>query len=64
MITKMPIGTKVIMVNCFEAEKYQGKVWTVASEPWQCCGAKLVLLEGFRGGFDVKRLKKVNKAVK
>lgn len=56
---QMKIGTKVVMVNCREAEKYSGKVWTTLSEPWECCGAELVLLEGYFGGFAVNCLKVV-----
>ncbi len=56
----MKIGTKVIMVNCAEAEKYLGKVWVTRSEPWDCCGSKVVLLEGKSGGFDVSCLKEVD----
>ena len=55
----MKVGTKVIMVNCPEAKKYKGRIWTTRSEPWEGCGTKLVLLEGYRGGFDVSRLKEV-----
>lgn len=44
-------GMKVRMVNCFEAELYGDRVWAVASYPWPCCGAALVRLEGYPGGF-------------
>ena len=55
-----PIGTKVKMVNCLEAEKYEGHIWTIKSEPWKLSsGQWLVLLEGFRGGFAVSCLEKV-----
>lgn len=49
-------GDQVRMVNCVEAEKYAGRIWTVASEPWEVCGSRVVLLEEFRGGFDCERL--------
>lgn len=52
----MKIGTKVIMKNCAEAEKYAGKVWTTRSETWECCGSEVVLLEGKSGGFAIKHL--------
>ena len=57
----LPIGTKVKMVNCLEAEKYEGRVWITASEQWKIPsgGKRLVLLEGFRGGFSVECLQKV-----
>jgi hypothetical protein len=52
-----PAGTKVRMVNCLEAEKYAGKTWVTASEPWQLASKEcLVLLEGYRGGFSIKCL--------
>ena len=53
----MKKGTKVIMVDCPEAEKYTGRIWTTRSEPWKCCGSEVVLLEGYSGGFDVSKLK-------
>lgn len=54
-------GDRVVMHTCLEArnEKYAGKVWTVASEPWDLCGSEVVLLEGFRGGFATEFLRKV-----
>ncbi|MCY9593740.1 hypothetical protein [Paenibacillus chitinolyticus] len=54
----MEIGTKVIMVNCYEARKYPDKVWVTRSNPWELGhGAKVVLLEGKSGGFSVDCLK-------
>lgn len=53
-------GDRVIMVNCCEAEKYDGTVWTVRSEPWEVCGSEVVLLEGKSGGFDTSCLRKVD----
>jgi hypothetical protein len=55
-----PIGTKVRMVNCLEAENYAEKIWITASEPWQL-GSKewVVLLDGYRGGFSIKCLEVV-----
>jgi hypothetical protein len=53
----MKVGTKVIMTNCLEAEKYKDRIWITRSEPWKIsCGERLVLLEGFSGGFAVKYL--------
>ena len=55
-------GDQVRMVNCYEAhlEKYQGKVWTVASDPGDLCGSEVVKLEGFRGVFATDCLEKVS----
>ncbi|GIN71175.1 hypothetical protein J14TS2_16500 [Bacillus sp. J14TS2] len=56
----MEIGTKVTMVNCFEAKKYPGKVWVTRSEPWKLGhGQEVVLLEGKIGGFAVDCLEEV-----
>lgn len=55
----MKIGTKVVMRNCAEAEKYKDKVWTTTSESWECCGSTIVKLGGKSGGFDVSCLKVV-----
>ncbi len=52
-------GNHVKMVNCYEAEKYPDKVWTVRSEPWEVCGSEVVLLEGKSGGFDTSCLQKI-----
>ncbi len=54
-------GDRVVMHTCLEAsnEKYAGKVWTVASEPWDLCGSEVVLLEGYKGGFATEFLRKV-----
>ncbi|WP_312337178.1 hypothetical protein [Anaerospora hongkongensis] len=52
VLVNWPVGTKVRMVNCGEAEHYGDKVWTTRSEPWELCGSQVVLLEGKSGGFD------------
>lgn len=46
-------GDKVKMNNRYVVpEKNRNKVWTVASEPWECCGEWLVRLEEYpRGGY-------------
>jgi hypothetical protein len=50
----MEIGTKVKMVNCYEARKNPDKVWVTRSEPWELGqGQKVILLEGKTGGFSV-----------
>ena len=54
-----PIGTKVRMINCFEATKYKGQTWVTRSVPWKACGTQLVLLEGRTGGFDTSCLEVV-----
>ena len=54
-----PVGSKVKMVNCLEAETHKGKVWTVVSEPWEVCGSTVVKLEGKIGGFDASCLEVV-----
>jgi len=54
-----PIGTKVRMVNCLEAEKYGDKVWVTRSDPWEMCGSQVVLLKGKSGGFDTSCLEVV-----
>jgi hypothetical protein len=56
----MKIGTKVKMVNCYEARKNPNKIWTTRSEPWELGhGQKVVLLEGKTGGFSVDCLEEV-----
>jgi hypothetical protein len=56
-----PVGTKVKMVNCLEAEKYAEKIWVTESQPWQLgSGAWIVLLEGYSGGFSIKCLEAVD----
>lgn len=56
----MRIGDKVIMNDKYHVvERNKGKVWTVRSEPWNCCGITVVLLEGYRGCYAVDGLEKV-----
>ncbi len=53
----MKKGDKVVMNDKYRvAEKNQGVVFTVASDPWSCCGTDVVLLEGYRGGYAVDGL--------
>lgn len=53
----MKIGDKVVMNNKYYVnEKNKGKVWTVRSEPWECCGTLVVLLEGKSGNYAVDGL--------
>jgi hypothetical protein len=60
LLAVIPVGTKVRMINCLEAEnpKYQHD-WITASAPWEASGNWIVLLEGFRGGFNVEKLELV-----
>ena len=41
------------------SEENRGKVWTVRSEPWVCCGTLVVKLEGKVGGYAFDWLDKV-----
>ncbi len=53
----MKIGTKVKMINCYEATKNPDKVWVTRSEPWELGhGEEVVLLKGKSGGFSVNCL--------
>lgn len=57
----MKIGTKVKMVNCYEARKDPDKVWVTRSEPWELGhGQKVVLLDGKTGGFSIDCLEIVD----
>jgi hypothetical protein len=60
-INNIPVGTRVKMVKCLEAETHAGRIWVTRSEPWRLGndrhpGEWVVLLEGFPGGFAVKCL--------
>ncbi len=58
---KLKVGDRVVMNdNYCVSDKNKGKVWTVRSEPWVCCGQLVVLLEGKSGGYAVDGLDKVN----
>jgi hypothetical protein len=60
LLTEIPVGTKVRMVNCLEAENPVNQHdWVTASEPWELCGTWVVLLEGFRGGFSLGKLERI-----
>ena len=53
----MKIGDKVVMNDkYFVSEDNKEKVWTVRSEPWNCCRTTVVLLEGKSGGYAVDGL--------
>ena len=53
-------GDKVVMNDHYHvSEENRGKVWTVRSEPLDCCGTLVVKLEGKAGGYAVDGLDKV-----
>ncbi len=53
-------GDKVVMNDRYHvSEENRGKVWTVQSDPWDCCGTMVVKLEGKAGGYAVDGLEKV-----
>ena len=50
-------GDKVVMNSKYHvSEQNKGRVWTVRSEPWMCCGTLVVSLEGKSGGYAVDGL--------
>ena len=56
----LKIGDKVVMNDKYSvSEKNKGVVFTVRSEPYNCCGTMVVLLENYRGGYAVDGLTKV-----
>lgn len=56
-------GDKVKMNDrYYVSEENRGRVWTVCSEPWNCCGTMVVLLEGKSGGYAVDGLELVEKS--
>lgn len=56
----LKIGDKVVMNDKYcVSEKNKGVVFTVRSEPYNCCGTMVVLLENYRGGYAVDGLTKV-----
>lgn len=56
-VPKIKNGDKVVMNDNYVVnEEDKGKVWTVRSDPWECCGTIVVLLEGKSGGYAVDGL--------
>ena len=54
---KIRIGDKVVMNDNYAVnEENKGKIWTVRSDLWECCGTIVVLLEGKSGGYAVDGL--------
>lgn len=50
-------GDKVVMnENYHVSEANKGKVWTVRTEPWMCCGTLVVGLVGKSGRYAVDGL--------
>ena len=50
-------GDKVVMNNnYYVSEQNKGRIWTVRSEPWMCCGQLVVSLAGKAGGYAVDGL--------
>lgn len=59
----MKPGDKVVMNDNYHVgEVNRGKVWTVKSEPWNCCGTMVVKLEGKSGGYAMDGLDVVREA--
>ncbi|GHU67361.1 hypothetical protein FACS189447_09480 [Spirochaetia bacterium] len=58
IMAAIPIGTKVRMVNCLEAENPDNQhTWETRSEPWQIAsGEWLVSLKEKSGGFCLDNL--------
>lgn len=52
-------GDQVFMINCPEAQKHLGVVWTVDSLPWEMCGRVVVMPKGYHGCFDAEKLGRV-----
>ncbi|WP_283606526.1 hypothetical protein [Faecalispora anaeroviscerum] len=53
-------GDQVIMINCPEARKHQGTVWTVESVPFTLCRRLVVILKGYHDCVDVEKLGRVS----
>lgn len=59
----LKVGDKVVMNGRYlEGETNKGKVWTVASDPWNLCGTMVVKLKGKAGGYAVDGLDLVQEA--
>ena len=53
-------GDKVIMNGRYTVcDAEVGEIYTVACEPWFCCGTKIVSLEGRHGAYAVDGLTKI-----
>lgn len=59
----MKNGDKVIMNDNYHvSEENKKRIWTVCSEPWNCCGTLVVKLEGKAGGYAVDGLDVIEEA--
>lgn len=59
----MKPGDKVVMNDkYYVSDSNRGKIWTVKSEPWNCCGTMVVKLEGKSGGYALDGLDLVREA--
>lgn len=57
----MKPGDKVVMNDkYYVCEANKGEIWTVKSEPWNCCGTMIVKLEGKSDGYAMDGLDAVN----
>ena len=57
----MNLGDKVVMNDKYwVSEKNKGVEFTVKSEPFDLCGTTCVMLEGYRGGYAMDGLTKVD----
>lgn len=53
----LKLGDKVTMNSrYYVSEENRGKIWTVASDPWNLCGTMMVKLEGRHGGYAIDGL--------
>lgn len=63
-MNNLKIGDKVVMNDKYHVSaENKGKVWTVDSEPWECCGTTVVRLEGKAGGYAVNGLDLIPKYI-
>lgn len=60
-LSKIKQGDTVKIVNCFEADKNEGKTFKVVSEPYELCGSWCVWLEN-KGAWDIAKLEKIEVA--
>lgn len=51
------VGDKVIMNDKYRvSDVNKDKIFTVCSEPWECCGTMVIKLDGISGGYAVDGL--------
>lgn len=56
-MSNINIGDKVVMNDKYHvSDANKGNIFTVSSDPWDCCGTMIVKLEGVRGGYAVDGL--------